>query len=59
MKDAVHALLDAIGSYMERNVDMMITHRKMLSFLVAINVMILIEVMVIGVVVIKILQEVR
>ena len=44
---------------MEKNVDMMLTHRKLLSFLVATCTMILIEVMVIGVVVIKILQEVK
>jgi hypothetical protein len=59
MNDVIKKLLESISIYAEHNVDMMITHRKMLSFLVAINVMILIEVIVIGVVVIKILQEVK
>ena len=59
MSETIKNLLDSIGTYMEKNVDLMISSRKVLSQLVGICTMILAETMIIAIVVLKILREVK
>ena len=59
MSETIKNLLDSIGTYMEKNVDLMISSRKVLSLLVGICTMILAETMIIAIVVLKILREVK
>ena len=59
MTEPIKHLLSSIGSYMEINVNMMVTHRKMLSVLVAMGLMNLVQSIMIALMVLKVLKEVR
>lgn len=59
MREPIKHLLASISSYMEVNVNMMITHRKMLTIIVALGVMNLAQSILVALMVLKILGEVR
>lgn len=59
MNGPLKYLLASISSYMEVNVNMMITHRKMLTVIIVLGVMNLAQSILIAITTLKILAEVR